>query len=110
MEHVERMEMIRRGMMPPPYLSQPRTLVLSFLSLVLLAAAAVEGFSAIAYPAGGMPEGGRSWSLGSLLLLVGVVAALALAFGRARIARARCSTPARKLRALPPAERNQRRL
>src|SRR5579883_1102768 len=63
MEHTERMEMIRRGMMPPPYAARIHNapnptgaFALVMVSVMLLAFAFVMGVAAIALPAEGSSQ------------------------------------------------------
>jgi hypothetical protein len=98
MEHTERMEMIRRGMTPPPYAfrsaSVPSTagvLVLAVFSIVLLAAAWLVGFSSIVYP----PSAQAPYAL---LFLAGIAI---VPFVLARALRVRST---HRLRALPPSD------
>jgi len=98
MEHAERMEMIRRGMMPPPYAARlastaapAAAFALALFGLPLLAAAWLIGFSSIAYPPDARPP--------YALLLLAVIALVPPAIVRALRVRAR-----RRLRALPPSD------
>lgn len=98
MEHAERMEMIRRGMLPPPYAgrlapaaSSAGALALAVFAIPLLAAAWLIGFSSIVYPHAAEPP---------YALVLVVPAALAV-LGIVRTLRIRS---VRRLRALPPSD------
>ena len=98
MEHTERMEMIRRGMLPPPYAgrlasvaSSAGALALAIFAIPLVAAAWLIGFSSIAYAPNSQPPY-------ALLLFAGIAVAL---FGIVRAFRIRS---VRRLRALPPGD------
>ena len=91
MEHTERMEMIRRGMIPPPYVVRVQSAPelagafgLILLGVTLLAVAFVVGFAAIAFPAEGSGQI-PSW-LGATVLASTIVA---IAMMRARAIRSR---------------------
>jgi len=71
MEHRERMEMIRRGMMPAPYAPMNASVALVLLlGVILLAAAYLIGLGAIAYPVTG--DVGLSLVGGALLALAAI--------------------------------------
>ncbi|MGH7660719.1 MAG: hypothetical protein ACRENA_07370 [Vulcanimicrobiaceae bacterium] len=98
MEHTERMEMIRRGMTPPPYAGRSAStpssmgpLVLTVFSLALLAAAWLIGFSAIMYSPNAVSS--------SAFLLFACIAVVPFVIMRALRVR-----PTRRLRALPPSD------
>lgn len=86
MEHRERMEMIRRGLIPAPYAPVPLFApVVLLLGIVLLAAAYLIGLGAIFYPAAA--DIGLSLAGGAILAVVAIALMVRLRRRRAPVQR-----------------------
>lgn len=99
MEHTERMEMIRRGMVPPPYGTgrSGSVFALTVLAVTLLAAAYLMGLAAIVYPVSEPASASGTWLIAGVLSIL-VASAFAVSMRRGL-------RNTRGLRALPPSRK-----